>query len=60
MTAVISCKTEREALRRASSLFDAFGPDADIEIYLNELSGSGLLYSKEWMRQWHERHGKER
>lgn len=57
---IISCKTEREALRRAASLFNSFGPDIEVEIYLNELSESALLYSQGWMRQWNERRGVER
>ena len=32
------CLTERQALHKVAELFDKHGPDAEIEIYLNELS----------------------
>jgi hypothetical protein len=48
----VHCLTERQALQKAAELFDRYGPDADIEIYLNELSAESILYSREWMRQW--------
>ena len=46
------CLTERQALQKAAELFDTYGPDSEIEIYLNELSAESILYSREWMRQW--------
>ena len=49
------CLTERQALQKAAELFDKHGPDAEIEIYLNELSAGSILYSCEWMRQWNSR-----
>ena len=48
----VQCLTERQALQKAAELFDTYGPDAEIEIYLNELSAESILYSREWMRQW--------
>ena len=48
----VQCLTERQALQKTAELFDTYGPDAEIEIYLNELSAESILYSREWMRQW--------
>ena len=48
----VQCVTERQSLQKAAELFDEYGPDAEIEIYLNELSAESILYSREWMRQW--------
>jgi len=48
----VQCLTERQALQKAAELFDTYGPDAEIEIYLNELAAESILYSREWMRQW--------
>ena len=48
----VQCLTERQALQTAAELFDRYGPDAEIEIYLNELSAESILYSRTWMRQW--------
>ena len=47
--------SERQALQKAAELFDKYGPDAEIEIYLNELSTESILYSQQWMRQWNDR-----
>jgi hypothetical protein len=38
--------------RREPGSFDRYGPDAEIEIYLNELAIESILYSRAWMRQW--------
>jgi hypothetical protein len=46
----VQCLTERQALRRAAELLDRNGPNAEIEIYLNELSADSILYSRAWMR----------
>ena len=50
----LPCVTERRALQRAAELFDG-NPDAEIEIYLNEVSDDAVLYSRDWMRQWNTR-----
>ena len=43
---------ERQALQTAAELFDRYGPDTEIGIYLNELLAESILYSRDWMRQW--------
>jgi hypothetical protein len=48
----VQCVTERQALQKAAELFDEYGPDAEIEIYLNELLAESILYSREWMLHW--------
>ena len=52
---LVQCVTERQALQKAAELFDKYGPDVEIEIYLNELSTESILYSQQWMRQWNDR-----
>jgi len=52
---LVQCVSERQALQKAAELFDKYGPDAEIEIYLNELSTESILYSQQWMRQWNDR-----
>jgi hypothetical protein len=39
----VSCVSERQALQRAAELFDQYGRDVEIEIYLNDVSDSSLL-----------------
>ncbi len=51
----VPCVTERHALQKAAELFDQYGPEAEIEIYLNELSGAAVLYSRNWLRKWNVR-----
>ena len=39
----VQCLTERQALQTAAELFDRYGPDTEIEIYLNELLAESIL-----------------
>ena len=52
---LVQCVTERQALQKAAELFDKYGPDVEIEIYLNELATESILCSQQWMRHWNDR-----